>query len=172
VNLVIWFASAGAIRHPRGSAFADPWSVKRPASDHGASDGAPRVCRSTGSCYEGRHPADDRTPCRGRAVRRGLIGEVAGAEGSDARRSTDVRSRSLPALLPACTVARSRAKRVSLRVLTVTASPTIQPEGNYNDRMSRCDEETTMSVILLILFIAVMLVVHEGMLHRFGSPYR
>ncbi len=38
--------------------------------------------------------------------------------------------------------------------------------------MSRCDEETTMSVILLILFIAVMLVVHEGMLHRFGSPYR
>jgi hypothetical protein len=29
-----------------------------------------------------------------------------------------------------------------------------------------------MSVILLILFIAVVLVVHKGMLHRFGSPYR
>jgi hypothetical protein len=29
-----------------------------------------------------------------------------------------------------------------------------------------------MSVILLILFIAVVLAVHEGMVHRFGSPYR
>jgi hypothetical protein len=29
-----------------------------------------------------------------------------------------------------------------------------------------------MSVILLILLIAVMLAVHEGMLHRYGSPYR
>jgi hypothetical protein len=29
-----------------------------------------------------------------------------------------------------------------------------------------------MSVILLILFIAVLLAAHEGMLHRFGSPYR
>ena len=29
-----------------------------------------------------------------------------------------------------------------------------------------------MSVILLILFVAVVLAVHEAMLHRFGSPYR
>jgi hypothetical protein len=29
-----------------------------------------------------------------------------------------------------------------------------------------------MNVILLILFIAVVLAVHEGMLRRFGSPYR
>ena len=29
-----------------------------------------------------------------------------------------------------------------------------------------------MSVILLILVIALMLAAHEGMLHRFGSPYR
>jgi hypothetical protein len=43
---------------------------------------------------------------------------------------------------------------------------------NCDDRIVRCDEETKMSVILLILFIAVVLAVHEGMLHRFGSPYR
>ena len=43
---------------------------------------------------------------------------------------------------------------------------------NYDDRIVRCDEETKMSVILLILFIAVLLAVNEGMLHRFGSPYR
>ena len=29
-----------------------------------------------------------------------------------------------------------------------------------------------MSLILLILFVALALAVHEGMLHRFGSPYR
>ena len=29
-----------------------------------------------------------------------------------------------------------------------------------------------MSVIVLILFVAVVLAVHESMLHRFGSPYR
>jgi hypothetical protein len=29
-----------------------------------------------------------------------------------------------------------------------------------------------MSAILLIVFIALALAVHEGMLHRFGSPYR
>ena len=29
-----------------------------------------------------------------------------------------------------------------------------------------------MSAFLLILVIVVMLAVHEGMLHRFGSPYR
>jgi hypothetical protein len=29
-----------------------------------------------------------------------------------------------------------------------------------------------MSVLLLIILIAVLLAVHEGMLHRFGSPYR
>jgi hypothetical protein len=29
-----------------------------------------------------------------------------------------------------------------------------------------------MSAILLILFIAVTLAVHQGMVHRFGSPYR
>jgi hypothetical protein len=57
-------------------------------------------------------------------------------------------------------------------VLTVRGSPTIQREGHHDDRIIRCDEETTMSAILLILFIAVMLAVHEGMLHRFGSPYR
>jgi hypothetical protein len=43
---------------------------------------------------------------------------------------------------------------------------------NYDDRIVRCDEEIKMSVIVLIVFIAVMLAVHEGMLHRFGSPYR
>ena len=43
---------------------------------------------------------------------------------------------------------------------------------NPDDRIVWCDEEPKMSVILLILFIAVALVVHEGMLHRFGSPYR
>jgi hypothetical protein len=47
-----------------------------------------------------------------------------------------------------------------------------QLEGHYDDRIIRCDEETTVSAILLILFIAVTLAVHQGMVHRFGSPYR
>ena len=29
-----------------------------------------------------------------------------------------------------------------------------------------------MTVIVLIVLIVVALAVHEGMLHRFGSPYR
>ncbi len=29
-----------------------------------------------------------------------------------------------------------------------------------------------MSVIVLVLFIAVVLAVHTSMLHHFGSPYR
>ena len=70
------------------------------------------------------------------------------------------------------TVALVPVERVSQEVLTVQSSRTIEYEGTRDDRIVRCDEEIEMGVILLILFIAVVLAVHEGMLHRFGSPYR
>jgi hypothetical protein len=83
-----------------------------------------------------------------------------------------VKSRRVPAFsagLHGCLVP---VERVSLEVLTVQSSRTIEHEATHDDRIVRCDEEIEMNVILLILFIAVLLAVHAGMLHRFGSPYR
>src|SRR5664279_2681351 len=55
--------------------------------------------------------------------------------------------------------------RVTLGVDRTRFAADYMKRFNPDDRIVRCDEVIKMSVILLMLFIAVALAVHEGMLH-------